>query len=93
MLLKLRLLHTIKMVDWLLAQALKIALSSVVTWLQKKGYFDAAEALGAKEAHEVIQDIKNTQVVADYPTGRNGQYAAPEQIPNNISAYTITPHN
>lgn len=61
------------MLDWLLAQAINLAVSVIISWLQHKGYTDAAQALGAKEAHEIIQDVKDAKTFPEFPTGKGGR--------------------
>lgn len=63
------------MIDWLVAQAIKMAVSMIVAWLQKNGYTDAAEALSAKAAHEIVQEVKDMKSYPDYNIKKNEPFS------------------
>lgn len=52
---------------WLLTLLLKYALPLLITWLQKEGYIDAAEALIAKGGAWTIAEVKTLKTYPQYP--------------------------
>ena len=55
------------MPPWLLAILLKYALPTVINWLRKEGYLDAVEALLAKGALAIVNDVRNLKIDPSYP--------------------------
>lgn len=56
----------------ILAALIRYGVPLLIELLKKWGFFDAAEALAAKTAVEIVVDIKNTKTYQEYPLGKNG---------------------
>lgn len=62
---------------WLIALLLRYVLPIVITWLQKEGFLNAGEALAAKGATAVFNEVKDLKTYPVYSTGKNGQTDEP----------------
>ena len=51
----------------LLAAFVKYGIPLLIELLQKWGFFDAAEALAAKAADQIVVDIKSTKTYESFP--------------------------
>lgn len=52
---------------WLLTLLLKYALPIVIDWLRKSGHVSAAEALVAKGAAAVYNEVKDLKTYPEFP--------------------------
>jgi hypothetical protein len=56
----------------ILAALLKYGIPLLIELLQKYGFFDAAEALGAKTVDQLLVDVQSLKTYQEYPIGVNG---------------------
>ena len=85
---------------WLVTFLLKYAVPLLITWLQKEGYMDAAEALLAKGATWTAREVKDLKTYPKYPgddkkdppVNVNFTTGATEPLPSNVASVDITPH-